>query len=337
MPEASDITCRICGSHGTRQLGEVEYITGYRWMVWDCEACGCRFTRHDEAVHDSFHRAGTIAYYDEYRGLAKECKGLFDRKDVAGLRKLLDEGAKYRFVLDELSQLPRTARLLEVGCSRGYLTSWFIMGGWDILGVDVSAEALESARANFGNHFALADSPEVQARAPYDAIYHVGMIGCVRDPIGLTKRLLSLLKPGGILYFNAPNRAACLMKDQLWLDSAPPPDLVTLFPPGFWITQIKEEAVVREGIAYLEPDQAFALHLEMLLGDSWHPPLPQERHDPGNLTSRGAATFLTRARHWLIRGIGMLARITRLSRLAPRSPREFGLYVKMKSRVQNCP
>ena len=45
----------------------------------------------------------------------------------------------------------------------------------------------------------------IRAEAPYDFIYHVGMIGCVSDPVKLTRELLALLKPGGILLFNAPN------------------------------------------------------------------------------------------------------------------------------------
>src|SRR5947207_8789357 len=121
MPAASDITCRICGSSSARQIGEVEYITGYRWPVRDCEKCGCRFTRHDAAVYNSFHKAGTISYYEDYRELAKECTELFNRNDAEGLRARLNADLKYRFVIDELSRLPRTARLLELGCSRGYL------------------------------------------------------------------------------------------------------------------------------------------------------------------------------------------------------------------------
>ena len=47
---------------------------------------------------------------------------------------------------------------------------------------------------------------------PYDVIYHVGLIGCVADPIAFTRRLLAMLKPGGTLLFNAPNRDAFAWK-----------------------------------------------------------------------------------------------------------------------------
>jgi len=44
---------------------------------------------------------------------------------------------------------------------------------------------------------------------------------------------LNLLKSGGRLRSIAPNRDGCSLQDQLWFESAPPPDVVTLFPPGF--------------------------------------------------------------------------------------------------------
>src|SRR5437660_518436 len=81
------------------------------------------------------------------------------------------------------------------------------------------------------------DDRAMDAMAPYDVVYHVGTIGCVADPLGMTKRLLGLLKPGGRLLFNVPNRDGCYLRGQLWIDAAPPPDVVTLFPSGFWRRQ----------------------------------------------------------------------------------------------------
>ena len=115
--------------------------------------------------------------------------------------------AKYRFVIEHVETQPTEARLLEFGCSRGYLTSYLILSGRDILAADSSTEAIETAKAYFGPHFVLADSPRIVASGPYDLIYHVGTIGCVADPIAFTRCLLRLLKPRGRLVFNAPQAA----------------------------------------------------------------------------------------------------------------------------------
>jgi SAM-dependent methyltransferase len=199
------------------------------------------------------------------------------------------------------------------------------------MGVDVSAEAVESARAAFGDHFAVAGAPPVAAGAPYDVIYHVGMIGCVADPLGLTKSLLTILKPGGRLLFNAPNRDSCYLRGQLWLDSAPPPDLVTLFPPGFWPRQFESVAEVRERAESWPVERSVEIGLRKVFGRRWRKPVPVPL---ANARERTAGTGYSPARLWrkFEQVVAKAGRITGLSRLAPKQPSEFGLYVSMTKR-----
>lgn len=323
--------CRVCGSSTIREVGTVEYLAGYAWPVYDCKVCGCRFTRHDSTVYNLLHQTGAISYYRDYRNLAAQTKALFDKRDVAGLRRFLSGWSKYRFIINETADISATARLLEVGCSRGYLTSYFILSAQNILGIDVSAEAVNGACAAFGDHFVLSSSPAIKASAPYDIIYHVGMIGCVTDPVGFTKELLAMLKPGGQLLFNAPNRLACCMKNQLWLDSAPPPDLVTLYQPGFWQHQFAAMADVAEDIELCDADRSFLLGFRKLFGRAWRAPKPRALGETAPLAEpiQGKSD-----RVWmqLERGVGKLARVTGLSALAPRWPAEFGLFVSMRKK-----
>ena len=149
---------------------------------------------------------------------AQSCKTLFDKGDRSGLRSELSQASKYRFIIEQIDREPAEARILEVGCSRGHLTSIFILDRRRITGVDVSQKAVAAARAAFGDHFVLAGDPSIGARAPYDVIFHVGTIGCVADPVGMTRQWLDLLKPGGRLLFNAPNRDGCTLRGQLWFE-----------------------------------------------------------------------------------------------------------------------
>ena len=59
-----------------------------------------------------------------------------------GLRKELSKIAKYKFVIESVESYPRSSRLLEIGCARGFLTSYFILAGYDIVGTDISPEAI---------------------------------------------------------------------------------------------------------------------------------------------------------------------------------------------------
>jgi SAM-dependent methyltransferase len=325
----AETSCRVCGATTTRDLGEVEYLAGFSWKVRDCASCGCRFTTHDASIHNRLHETGAISSYSAYRTLADEAGRLFAAKNVQGLRQFLTAtGSKYRFIIEEAERHAPEASFLEAGCSRGYLTSYLLLTGRRVLGVDASAEAVAAACAQFGNHFALVDAPEMTARAPYDVIYHVGTIGCVGDPLGLTNRLLDLLKPGGSLLFNAPNVEACHLPRQLWLDSAPPPDLVTLFPPGFWKEQYRGRAEVIETVEMLPADQSFRIWLSKLAQRPWQKPVAQQLAAP---TSEASAWHQSSGYAWtqFVRVATKLAKVTRLANLTPRLPHDFGIFVKM--------
>src|SRR5436305_1076634 len=118
--------CRICGGSAA-EMGTVEYIKGYAWEIFDCSTCGCRFTKHDASIYDVLHRSGAISYYNEYKSLAQQCEGYFIKDDRAGLEQVLGKVSKYRFIIERAAAEPAEARLLEIGSSRGYLTSHFIL------------------------------------------------------------------------------------------------------------------------------------------------------------------------------------------------------------------
>ena len=321
--------CRICGAAGARQLGAVEYFKGFRWPVCDCDACGCRFTSHDPTIHDRLQRQPALSYYSEYHVLAERCRNLVAARDLAGLERLLGDSPKYRFVIDALSLLPPSASILEFGCSRGYLTAYSILAGRNITGVDVSPDAVTAARRSFGEFFAVVGTPAASARAPFDLIYHVGLIGCVADPLGLTRSLLAMLKPGGRLIFNAPNRDALRFSNQLWLDSAPPPDLVTLFPPGFWRTQCSALADVEESVGSIDARSSFAIAAQRALGVRWSPPAAQPMSVVGHAWGQPGNGW----RHLLARAITKTAVVAGATRLAAPRPTEFGLFISMRART----
>lgn len=324
----TESACRVCGAPESRVAGAVEYFAGYRWDIRDCPKCGCRFTRHDDQIHEVFHATGAISYYSDYRTLADKCRSHFNASDRESLRSILGQTSKYRHIMDAIDREPAEARILEIGCSRGYLTSYGILAGRRIVGVDVSQEAVTAARHAFGDHFVVVGSPEANFGPVHDLIYHVGMIGCVADPVGLTRQFLSLLKPGGRLIFNAPNRAACQLKDQLWLDTAPPPDLVTLFPPGFWKQQVSDLAEVRETVETLPPTESLRMAYRQHVGRTWRSPIPQRLQGDGtrghswSQAPTGLTALAERAALKVARTLGLE------QRCSPR-PTDFGLFVEL--------
>jgi SAM-dependent methyltransferase len=322
--------CRICGSERIVKRGEVEFYFGYAWPIYDCSNCGCRFTPHEESIYDLLNSEPS-SRYGVYIDQATSCKVHFDRGNLDELRAELSQTSKYGYIIDKIEREHRNAKILEIGCSRGHLTSFFILDGRKIKAVDVSQTAVAAALGNFGAHFVLAGDPSIDAQAPYDIIFHVGTIGCVADPIGMTTRLLNLLKPGGQLLFNAPNRDGFTLRDQLWFESAPPPDVVTLFPRGFWRERFAATAQTDETVEFNAPQQNLFILLRRLAGRKWRKPVPIPLRESGCLV-----TSAPRIWHVLLRNfaqaVGRVAAWTGLDRFAPRYPTEYGLFVQMIKR-----
>jgi 2-polyprenyl-3-methyl-5-hydroxy-6-metoxy-1,4-benzoquinol methylase len=324
------MSCRICGCPQVLKAGEVEYYSGYSAAIYDCPDCHCRSTQHYDVVYDALHSNANSCYGLQIE-FARKSKEFFDQKDRAGLRRELCSSSKYKFIIESIDHYPKTARILEVGCSRGYLTSYFLLAGYEIVGSDVSVSALDSARADFGPFFFQASSPVIAERSPYDIIYHIGTIGCVSNPVELTRSLLKMLRPGGKLLFNAPNANACWLKGQLWIDFAPPPDVVTLYTPGFWTRFFSDEAYVSEEIEDCPPDYSLVIGLRKSLR-SWRRPRRGSiddsltRYKYGPVESSGPVdklwAFVERSALRVISRLGVIS-------LVPGQPAPFGLFVAL--------
>jgi SAM-dependent methyltransferase len=324
------MACRICGSPSVTPVGEVEYYPTYRFEVFDCGDCCCRFTQHLESVYESLHSNASSCYGLQLE-MASRAKKLFDEGDLVGLRQDLCASPKNRFVIETIDRYPRSTRLLEIGCSRGYLTSYFILAGFDVVGVDISASALGAASSYFGPFFVDAMSSTIEDRAPYDVVYHIGTIGCVSDPVALTRSLLRMLKPGGKLLFNAPNALACWLKDQVWLDFAPPPDVVTLFAPGFWKRLFSDEACVTEVVENCHSDDSLRIWLRKF-AYRWQPPRIESINQSLVYYKQGPPQLpgaVSKLRRIVERGTLSFSSRFGLRSFVPSLPTPFGLFVTL--------
>lgn len=264
------IECRVCGGNNVRVLGKYRPYLDYECIVHDCVDCECRFVNRDEAVYEKLHSAPASSY-SSHTELALKLQSYFSHGNIGALSDELCKTSKFKFVIDTISRRHNVTNLLEFGCSKGYLTSYFIAQEYVTVGVDLSSSAVEAATNLFGKHFVLPNSLEIEKHSPYDVVYHVGTIGCVESPITLTRYLLSLLKPGGLLLFNSPNLSACKETGDIWVSGTAPPDLVTLFMPAFWRRYFSELASVEVVCESADKYVRLKLLLNNILGRSQIP------------------------------------------------------------------
>jgi SAM-dependent methyltransferase len=133
----------------------------------------------------------------------------------AYFRHVYDEGGEQRWTdraRDRLvARLVRTAlgatggSVLDIGCGYG----WFLrtLGeGFERFGVDVSASAVEIARAALpGARLEVADVQEgLPWSGPFDAVVAVNVIEHLTDPASAIRTMAAALQPGGVLVAHLP-------------------------------------------------------------------------------------------------------------------------------------
>jgi len=113
------------------------------------------------------------------------------------------------------ARMPAGARVLDAGCGVGYGSAHLAdNGAAQVVGVDVSAGAIATARARFTrpNTTWIQEDCVTLTRAgelgPFDCIVNFENLEHVGDPERFLDRAASLLAPGGVFVISTPNRLA---------------------------------------------------------------------------------------------------------------------------------
>jgi 2-polyprenyl-3-methyl-5-hydroxy-6-metoxy-1,4-benzoquinol methylase len=112
-------------------------------------------------------------------------------------------------------------RALEIGCGTGLFTTMFASTGASIVAVDLSDELLEYARARGISNatFLHKGFEECAVDGPFNAVIGSSVLHHLDLPVALPK-ILSLLRPGGIMSFAEPNMLnpqVALQKNVPWI------------------------------------------------------------------------------------------------------------------------
>ena len=156
-----------------------------------------------------------------------------------GSRGFFDDLDQYHFEkLHHLLRLVnfdgyRGKKVLEVGCGAGVDLVRFARGGAQVTGVDLTASAIELARANFSQQgltgdFRVADGEQLPfPDGAFDLVYAHGVVQYTANPRRLVEECRRVLQPGGQAIFQVYNRVSWLnglsklMKVGLEHDDAP--------------------------------------------------------------------------------------------------------------------
>lgn len=326
--------CRVCYSENTLNVGRLKPYLDYECDVFECLDCASRYVEYDESIYDKLHSKSETSY-SFHEELAIEVGRYYKEGQSQNIRKILSDVPKFKFVIDCVENQSDICKVLEIGCSKGYLSAYFKSRGHDVIGVDISASAIDFAKQKFGDFFVEAGSPIIAEKMPYDIVVHTGTIGCVESPGKMTENLLKMLKPGGLLIFNAPNVMACKQQNSLWAYGTSPPDLVTLFHEQFWMNNFSDLAKVEISFENVSLSQSLtqyvrgkkeksqSLKRKKIFSNSQ----PNQLKGASHKTLRKGLLFFKESMRKILNS-AFLSSI--VSSLLPKYQSEFGMYIVMK-------
>lgn len=100
-------------------------------------------------------------------------------------------------------------RLLEVGCATGARLALLRALGWDVQGVETSAQACRLAKALYGLRVFCGELEEVSLPAgSLDAVVMSHVLEHVRDPVATLREARRVLRPSGVVVIETPNVAS---------------------------------------------------------------------------------------------------------------------------------
>jgi SAM-dependent methyltransferase len=224
------------------------------------------------------------------------------RLKAASARGYLDELRRYRG--------PHGGRLLEVGCGTGDFLVEAQAAGYDVAGVEVSADAVRAAGARVGEHAVRVG--ELPTLAPqlgvgtFDVCVLWDVLEHARNPLDLLRAARGLLRAGGVLAIATPSLDSwsARLLGARWMEIKPEHlyyfDRRTLqgalFRAGF------DGVIVRPGWKVLSLDYV-ALHFERFTVPGFTPLLRLARrlvpsfvrHRPFRVVASGMLAFCRRA------------------------------------------
>ncbi|MGN6532301.1 MAG: class I SAM-dependent methyltransferase [Ginsengibacter sp.] len=236
-----EIKCIICDHSVIKKFENIEgYQEGENFTIYHCLFCDTSFAwPHiiNEKIYDHIYRqVSVVPGYNRYVAYANEIISKEDSLDY-----LADEEATYfgiKGVLEENNN--KTAKLLEVGSGLGYLTYAINQKGYDIIGLDISSDAVKQAERQFGNYYVCQDVYQyaIHNSGKFDMVILTEVLEHVPDPKGFCDALISLLKVGGKLVITTPNKSV-FSPDELWETELPPIHLT-------WFSETSFKAIAQQ-------------------------------------------------------------------------------------------
>lgn len=182
--------CPVCGGSGGREwLRGPDRLHGRQeqYTLLRCPAC-CLVWLDKPPKPAEMHMHYTDAYDRLISAAGENSPGRWRARNAA------------------LAPHRRSGVLLDLGCSSGAFLQTLKGKGWDLFGIEMSAESAKQAKARSGANVFVGDILDAQfPRESFDVITCFDVFEHLYEPRKIMMKIAEWLKPGGIFYVLVPN------------------------------------------------------------------------------------------------------------------------------------
>ena len=199
--------CPLCNACSSSQSVVTNHVYGsvkksYR-AFFHCNECDVRyqFPRLTPEEENRFYVAEFEAYMDGRAGVSGGWHS-------AESHIIANENTRMRRMIYLEPHLGKGSRILEIGCSSGFMIHPLIEAGHDCVGVEPSG-----VFSDFLKKKGLVVYPDIQklrkerSLKKFDLILHFFVLEHIQEPLTFLREQLGILKKGGKLIFEIPNAA----------------------------------------------------------------------------------------------------------------------------------
>jgi len=233
--------CPVCASATPEDDGT---LNNYR-IIRCCE-CGLRFA--PDALN------AKVDYNEVY-----DTEG-YIRNHVNSLKEIGDPAKFTRFItfrpfFENLYPENGMNKLLDVGCGVGRFCHAAHTQGWDVIGIDVSENAVNMGKTVSKFPLKVTTLEEMaKGSEKFDVLTAFEVLEHISQPLDFIRTALSVLKPGGRLFITVPNWDAPMVRTSDNPDWIPP--IHVLFFTKTSLTRLVSEAGLKDlksGFIFSDP------------------------------------------------------------------------------------
>ncbi|MFC2036378.1 class I SAM-dependent methyltransferase [Chloroflexota bacterium] len=195
-----DVKCNLCGAQDAGELYTVHdwyWFNGGPFTIVCCHRCDLVYLnpRPTSQELDQFNQSMWNMWSVSDQSVAH----------IGSPELARDTHAE---ILRDLGKLnPKTGRLLEIGSGQGGFLKLLEQKGWEVHGIDISAECTAYAQDVHGlNNVMIADLLDADLDGDFfDIVVMNHVIEHLPDPKSYLDEVYRVLKPGGVLCISTPN------------------------------------------------------------------------------------------------------------------------------------